>query len=940
MSKLILTQESTTPSPPSSGQDSIYTKTDNVVYTLSSTGIETALGSSNSVTSLTGDVTGSGPGVAATTVQYVGGQTAANVAAATVEVEAATSANTSSTLVKRDSSGNFSAGTVTASLIGNVTGNASTATSAVTAIDFTGTLNGDVTGTQSATVVSTVGGQTASAVASAVVEVQDATPSNTAGTLVQRDASGNFSANVITASLTGNVTGNVSGSSSSFTGSLSGDVTGTQSATSIASTTVTGKLLTGYAAGTNTPITSTDTVLVAFENLQAQISAASGSAITALAGDVDATGPGSATATIQPNVVDNTKLAQAPSLTIKGNNTGATANESDLTVSQTTSMLNNNTSPVQIGTSNIVGSSQYLALADHVHAITSPIVLGLVLTGYTTGTNTPIAATNTLLQAFENLQAQVSAGASSAITSLTGDVAASGPGAAASTVNSVGGQTAAAVATAATSVAAATSADTPSTLVERDSSGNFSANVITASLTGNVTGNVSGSSSSFTGSLSGDVTGTQSATVVGKIQGKTVSNVAPTDAQFLVYNNSDSQYNPEQMSGDISMTNAGVTTVGTVGGSTASSIHSAATSVAAATSADTPSTLVERDSSGNFSANVITASLTGNVTGNVSGSSSSFTGSLLGDVTGTQSVTLLSKIQGTAITGTTGSGNVALSASPTFTGTISAAAISASGQISSTDSSTTAVTLNSTSFIFDTVDSALGIGVQPQATSMITTQNTTGTAKPIWNFGYGVGSSTGLRGDFARGTVGTPAATQAGDTLNFISGRGYGASQFAASSTGSINVYAGETFTNTSNMTYVTVQATPTGSVTKGEHLRVSGTGVTLGPQSSSTDVHQINGGVNRTTRTVTANYTVDTTTTDDVILCNQTAAISIQLPNPVVGRTIVIKDRSGNAQTYPITLLQYASETIEGLNASKVLYTNYGSWTLHVGSAGNWWMV
>lgn len=37
-------------------------------------------------------------------------------------------ANTASTLVRRDSSGNFSAGTITASLIGNVTGNASTAT--------------------------------------------------------------------------------------------------------------------------------------------------------------------------------------------------------------------------------------------------------------------------------------------------------------------------------------------------------------------------------------------------------------------------------------------------------------------------------------------------------------------------------------------------------------------------------------------------------------------------------------------------------------------------------------------------------------------------------------------------------------------------------------------------------------------------------------------
>ena len=36
---------------------------------------------------------------------------------------------------------------------------------------------------------------------------------------------------------------------------------------------VTGKLLTGLAAGSNTPITATDSILVALANLQAQISA-------------------------------------------------------------------------------------------------------------------------------------------------------------------------------------------------------------------------------------------------------------------------------------------------------------------------------------------------------------------------------------------------------------------------------------------------------------------------------------------------------------------------------------------------------------------------------------------------------------------------------------------------------------------------------------------
>ena len=54
--------------------------------------------------------------------------------ASVADTEAATNANTASTIVKRDASGNFSAGTITASLAGNVTGN------------VTGNVVGNVTG--------------------------------------------------------------------------------------------------------------------------------------------------------------------------------------------------------------------------------------------------------------------------------------------------------------------------------------------------------------------------------------------------------------------------------------------------------------------------------------------------------------------------------------------------------------------------------------------------------------------------------------------------------------------------------------------------------------------------------------------------------------------------------------------------------------------------
>lgn len=70
---------------------------------------------SSSVT-LAGDVTGSS---GANTVAFVGGEAAASVATSVDDTQAATSSNTALTIVKRDVSGNFSAGTVTASGVDN-----------------------------------------------------------------------------------------------------------------------------------------------------------------------------------------------------------------------------------------------------------------------------------------------------------------------------------------------------------------------------------------------------------------------------------------------------------------------------------------------------------------------------------------------------------------------------------------------------------------------------------------------------------------------------------------------------------------------------------------------------------------------------------------------------------------------------------------------------
>lgn len=70
-------------------------------------------GEAIAIDGLTGDVSASGPGVVVATVNVVGGSLAAAVSTATVLANNATSANTASQIVKRDSSGNFVANDVT-----------------------------------------------------------------------------------------------------------------------------------------------------------------------------------------------------------------------------------------------------------------------------------------------------------------------------------------------------------------------------------------------------------------------------------------------------------------------------------------------------------------------------------------------------------------------------------------------------------------------------------------------------------------------------------------------------------------------------------------------------------------------------------------------------------------------------------------------------------
>ncbi|HEV2412550.1 MAG TPA: glycosyl hydrolase family 28-related protein [Candidatus Saccharimonadales bacterium] len=116
----------------------------------------------------------------------------------------------------------------------------------------------------------------------------------------------------------------------------------------------------------------------------------------------------------------------------------------------------------------------------------------------------------------------------------------------------------------------------------------------------------------------------------------------------------------------------------------------------------------------------------------------------------------------------------------------------------------------------------------------------------------------------------------------------------------------------------------------------LAGTSGYISLNSGSVDFLGYNPGFSGVT-TTTSSYSALPTDTD--ILCNQSAAITITIPNPanMASRVLVIKDISGTAATNNITITP-SSGTIDGAS-SKVLITNYDVVQL-VTDGTNWYSL
>lgn len=207
-----------------------------------------------------------------------------------------------------------------------------------------------------------------------------------------------------------------------------------------------------------------------------------------------------------------------------------------------------------------------------------------------------------------------------------------------------------------------------------------------------------------------------------------------------------------------------------------------------------------------------------------------------------------------------------------------------------------------------------------------------------------------LKGKALNANVGTVGVSEDGYVLTWDnSSTSWKAKQASGGGSGVTTVAAIDTNANSNglyisgvNISTQSASASNPGMVNTGSQT-FAGTKLFNQIQLLDTATHNLYGSKLETIHSISGNLTVPSDGYNIILVDTTSSAITVTLPSHSgnTGKSFIIKDKAGNAETNNITLARSGgSGNIEGIAASRTLSTNWGTWKVISDGSSNWYII